>query len=210
MRARRAGRVILDEGLAAFVGAVAAVAHVAIAGSVTVHALLYKRNVGAAVSWIGIAWLSPFLGGLLYAIMGVNRVKRRAQRLRRDRLPPVSSSSAAAIAVDPLSPLEYAVGRLTGLPSVPGNTIEMLRSATSLPDVVLTDIEMPRMDGYELLAALKANEVLARLPVAMITSRAGEKHRRKAIDNGAADYLTKPYSDEQLLAMVRRMSDLGD
>ena len=90
------------------------------------------------------------------------------------------------------------------------DAIEMLRGATSLPDVVLTDIEMPRMDGYELLAALKANEVLARLPVAMITSRAGDKHRRKALDNGAADYLTKPYSDDQLLAMVRRMSDTGE
>jgi chemosensory pili system protein ChpA (sensor histidine kinase/response regulator) len=89
------------------------------------------------------------------------------------------------------------------------DAIEMLRSATALPDVVLTDIEMPRMDGYELLAALKANEVLARLPVAMITSRAGDKHRRKALDNGAADYLTKPYSDEQLLSMVRRMSETG-
>jgi len=89
------------------------------------------------------------------------------------------------------------------------DAIEMLRNATSLPDVVLTDIEMPRMDGYELLAALKANEVLARLPVAMITSRAGDKHRRKAIDNGATDYLTKPYSDDQLLAMVRRMSEAG-
>jgi chemosensory pili system protein ChpA (sensor histidine kinase/response regulator) len=89
------------------------------------------------------------------------------------------------------------------------DAIEMLRNATSLPDVVLTDIEMPRMDGYELLAALKANEVLARLPVAMITSRAGEKHRRKALDNGAADYLTKPYSDEELLGMVRRMSEAG-
>ena len=89
------------------------------------------------------------------------------------------------------------------------DAIEMLRSATALPDVVLTDIEMPRMDGYELLAALKANEVLARLPVAMITSRAGDKHRRKALDNGAADYLTKPYSDDELLAMVRRMCGNG-
>ena len=62
-------------------------AHVAIAARVTVHVLLYKRNVGASVSWIGIAWLSPFLGALLYATMGVNRVKRRAQRLRRQRLP---------------------------------------------------------------------------------------------------------------------------
>jgi len=89
------------------------------------------------------------------------------------------------------------------------DAIEMLRNATALPDVVLTDIEMPRMDGYELLAALKANEVLARLPVAMITSRAGDKHRRKALDNGATDYLTKPYSDDELLSMVRRMSETG-
>jgi ribosomal protein L24 len=55
------------------------VAHVAIASAVTVHVLLYKRNVGAAVSWIGIAWLSPFLGALLYATMGVNRVKRHTK-----------------------------------------------------------------------------------------------------------------------------------
>ncbi len=61
-------------------------AHVAIAALVTVHVLLYKRNVAASVSWIGIAWLSPFLGALLYVTMGINRVKRRAQRLRRQRL----------------------------------------------------------------------------------------------------------------------------
>jgi cardiolipin synthase len=119
--------VTLDDGLAALVGAAAAMAHVAIAGSVTVHALLHKRNVGAAVSWIGIAWLSPFLGGLLYAIMGVNRVKRRAKRLRREHLPPVAGSSATAVS-DPLTPLEFAIGHLTGRPSAAGNTIEMLRS----------------------------------------------------------------------------------
>lgn len=102
-------------------------AHVAIAGSVTVHALLYKRNVGAAVSWIGIAWLSPFLGGLLYAIMGVNRVKRRAKRLRREHPGAAAGGSAASVA-DPLTPLEFAIGHLTGRPSAPGNAIEMLRS----------------------------------------------------------------------------------
>ena len=102
-------------------------AHVAIAGSVTVHALLYKRNVGAAVSWIGIAWLSPFLGGLLYAIMGVNRVKRRAKRLRREHPGAAAGGSAASVA-DPLTPLEFAIGHLTGRPSASGNAIEMLRS----------------------------------------------------------------------------------
>jgi cardiolipin synthase len=109
---------------------VGSLAHVTIAGLVTVHVLLYKRNVGAAVSWIGIAWLSPFLGGLLYVTMGVNRVKRRAQRLRRQRLPlSTAEEGLARTAIDdPLSPLEFAIGRLTGLPSEPGNKIEMLRS----------------------------------------------------------------------------------
>jgi len=122
--------VTLNAELAWVLGESAAVMHVAIASAVTVHVLLYKRNVGAAVSWIGMAWLSPFLGGLLYATMGVNRVKRRAQRLRRQRLPlvPGEEGVARSAADDPLSPLEFAVGRLTGLPCEPGNTIEMLRS----------------------------------------------------------------------------------
>src|SRR5262249_60586842 len=74
-------------------GELAALAHLAIATLVTIHVLLYKRNVGAAVSWIGVAWLSPFLGGLLYAALGVNRVKRRAPRLRRQR-PPLRATAA--------------------------------------------------------------------------------------------------------------------
>jgi cardiolipin synthase A/B len=111
-------------------GESAAVMHVAIASAVTVHVLLYKRNVGASVSWIGMAWLSPFLGGLLYATMGINRVKRRAQRLRRQRLPLSAAEEGVAQSAvdDPLSPLEFAIGRLTGLPCEPGNRIEMLRN----------------------------------------------------------------------------------
>jgi cardiolipin synthase len=111
-------------------GELAALAHLGIATAVTVHVLLYKRNVGAAVSWIGIAWLSPFLGGLLYASMGINRVKRRAQRLRRHRLPltPTQEGLAQSAIDDPLSPLEFAIGRLTGLPCEPGNSVEVLRS----------------------------------------------------------------------------------
>ncbi|WP_439614043.1 phospholipase D-like domain-containing protein [Reyranella sp.] len=133
--------MILDDNVTALVGAAAAVAHVAIAGAVTVHVLLYKRSVGAAVSWIGIAWLSPFMGGLLYAIMGINRVKRRAQRLRRQRQPlMLATSDGARGATDSLTPLEYAVGRLTGLPSKPGNLVEMLRSGDQAYPRMLEEI----------------------------------------------------------------------
>ena len=130
----------LDDNLAAVVGATAAVAHVALAVAVTVHVLLYKRSVGAAVSWIGIAWLSPFLGGLLYAIIGINRVKRRAQRLRRQHLLPAADDPAATVTRDSLTPLEYAVGRVTGLPSKPGNLVEMLHSGDEAYPRMLEEI----------------------------------------------------------------------
>ena len=120
----------LDDGLTALVGATAALAHVAIAGAVTVHVLLFKRNIGTSVSWIGIAWLSPFLGALLYVTMGINRVKRRAQRLRRERvsLSIVDETLMDVAAPDALTPLEFAIGRLTGLPREAGNKVEVLHN----------------------------------------------------------------------------------
>jgi cardiolipin synthase len=133
--------VISELGITAIVGSLA---HLAIASLVTVHVLLYKRNVAASVSWIGIAWLSPFLGAVLYLTMGINRVKRRAQRLRRQRLPltvPDEILAAAAAAADPLTPLEFAIGRLTGLPCEPGNKIEILHSGDQAYPRMLAAIE---------------------------------------------------------------------
>jgi len=122
--------VFLDLGLPTVIGPVAVTAHLAIAMLVTVHVLLYKRNVAASVSWIGIAWLSPFLGALLYVTMGINRVKRRAQRLRRQRLPMAIAEEALtdAAADESPTPLEFAIGRLTGLPCEPGNSVKILHS----------------------------------------------------------------------------------
>lgn len=79
-------------------------------------------------------------------------------------------------------------------------------SADALPDVILLDVEMPRMDGYELLATLRQQQTVRHIPVVMITSRTGEKHRRKALDLGASEYLTKPYQDETLLDYIRRLT----
>ncbi len=132
----------LTAELAWLIGEAAATMHIAIAGAVTVHVLLYKRNVGAAVSWIGIAWLSPFLGGLLYAIMGINRVKRRAKRLLRARVQPAIAEAASADMApdDPLAPLEFAVGRLTGLPRELGNKVEVLRNGDEAYPRMLAEI----------------------------------------------------------------------
>jgi hypothetical protein len=61
------------------------VIHILLAIAVTVHVLLHKRDVGASIGWIGLAWLSPILGSILYVILGINRVKRRANLLRDKR-----------------------------------------------------------------------------------------------------------------------------
>ena len=70
------------------------------------------------------------------------------------------------------------------------------------PDVILLDIEMPRMDGYELAAHVRADARLAEIPIVMITSRVGEKHRARAIEIGVNDYLGKPYQENQLLDAI--------
>lgn len=85
--------------------------------------------------------------------------------------------------------------------------LEILHSSTKLPDIILTDVEMPEMDGYELLASLKKIEKFKPIPVVMITSRASDKHRRKAFDLGVSEYLTKPYDDAKLVEIIKRLSN---
>ncbi|MGH8033623.1 MAG: response regulator, partial [Lysobacterales bacterium] len=74
-----------------------------------------------------------------------------------------------------------------------------------IPDLMLLDIEMPRMDGYELAEHVRADPRLRHIPIVMITSRAGQKHRKKARDAGANAYLTKPYQEADLVAQVGEM-----
>ncbi|MDQ4121199.1 MAG: Hpt domain-containing protein [Acidobacteriota bacterium] len=84
--------------------------------------------------------------------------------------------------------------------------LEMLQNSAQMPDVILSDVEMPRMDGYEFVAALAQQNALKQIPVVMITSRAGEKHRRKALEMGVAEYITKPYQDTLLLETIKKLS----
>lgn len=133
----------LTRDLAWLVGELAAVAHIVIAAAVTVHVLLNKRNVGTSISWMGIAWLSPFIGGILYYALGVNRVKRRALRLRRERTHMFLVEEVEPNAADagPLTPLEYAIGRLTGLSAETGNRIGLMRNGDNAYPAMLAAID---------------------------------------------------------------------
>jgi chemotaxis protein histidine kinase CheA/ActR/RegA family two-component response regulator len=72
-------------------------------------------------------------------------------------------------------------------------------------DIIFCDIEMPRMDGLELLAKVMQDETLKKLPMAMLTSRGSDRHRQIASDLGASGYFIKPYLEDALLAAVKRM-----
>ena len=72
-------------------------------------------------------------------------------------------------------------------------------------DAIVCDIEMPRLDGYGVLAEIKADAKLKNLPIIMLTSRGSEKHRQLAMRLGATAYITKPYQDHELLQMIEQV-----
>ncbi|OGU11260.1 MAG: hypothetical protein A2075_13415 [Geobacteraceae bacterium GWC2_58_44] len=78
-----------------------------------------------------------------------------------------------------------------------------LANTDPLPDLILLDIRMPGMDGYEVCQRLKANQKTRGIPVIFITTMAAEEDERKARRLGAADYITKPYSPGLVKASIR-------
>jgi chemosensory pili system protein ChpA (sensor histidine kinase/response regulator) len=71
------------------------------------------------------------------------------------------------------------------------------------PDVMLLDIEMPRMDGFELATHMQNEATFSKIPIIMITSRTGEKHRHRAIQIGVTNYMGKPYQEEELIENIQ-------
>ncbi len=76
-------------------------------------------------------------------------------------------------------------------------------------DMIFCDIEMPRMNGLELLSNIQKDETLKLIPVAMLTSRGAEKHRKMATDLGAQAYLTKPYTEKDLMDVAQRLIEIN-
>ena len=70
------------------------------------------------------------------------------------------------------------------------------------PDLMLLDIEMPRMDGFEVLNLVRHHDMHQYMPIIMITSRTGEKHRERAFSLGVSQYMGKPFQEEELLENI--------
>ena len=81
------------------------------------------------------------------------------------------------------------------------DALQVLQEET--PDLMLLDIEMPRIDGFEVARQVRSSERLQDLPIIMITSRTGDKHREKAMSIGVNHYMGKPYQEEVLLSVIK-------
>jgi chemosensory pili system protein ChpA (sensor histidine kinase/response regulator) len=85
------------------------------------------------------------------------------------------------------------------------DALEIMHRSTDRPDLILLDVEMPRMDGYEFLSRMRSQPPYADLPIVMLTSRGGDKHRDKAAALGATDYMVKPFREDVLVATISRL-----
>jgi cardiolipin synthase A/B len=98
----------------------------------TIHILLRKRDVASAVGWIGLVWFAPILGAVSYLMFGVNRVKRRARRLRpQDNDPSRQSGRLSRSVGDDLDSLGRGVGEITGRPLLPGTVVQAYENGDS-------------------------------------------------------------------------------
>lgn len=82
------------------------------------------------------------------------------------------------------------------------DAINQLQGSERLPDVILLDIEMPRMDGFEVASRVRSNPRMKDIPIIMISSRTGQKHRQRAFALGVHNFLGKPYQEIQLLKAI--------
>jgi chemosensory pili system protein ChpA (sensor histidine kinase/response regulator) len=78
-----------------------------------------------------------------------------------------------------------------------------------IPDIILSDIEMPRMDGFEFAKNVRNIEKYSHIPIIMITSRTADKHKKMAFDLGVNDFLGKPYKEEELIEKIKLLTNVN-
>jgi chemosensory pili system protein ChpA (sensor histidine kinase/response regulator) len=168
------------------------------------------KNVGPQIAAIrGISGATILGDGRIVIILDIGALVRADWRTRTEPVMPreKTDTRSVALVVDDSITVRRVTQRLlerNGMRVLTArdgvDAMEMLQEHT--PDIILLDIEMPRMDGYEVATQVRADARLSGIPIIMITSRVGEKHRARAIEIGVDDYLGKPYQEAQLLEAI--------
>ena len=169
------------------------------------------KSIGAQLSTV--RW---FTGGTILADGQIALILDVNSLVRMDSTQPVSAESLASkelskgvsvMVVDDSITVRKVTSRLLERHNMQVVTAKDGVDAVTLlqdqhPDVMLLDIEMPRMDGYELARHMRSTPELSDIPIIMITSRSGEKHRDRALELGVRRYLGKPYQEAELLEHI--------
>jgi len=169
------------------------------------------KSIGAQLSTV--RW---FTGGTILADGQIALILDVNSLVRMDSTQPVSAESLASkelskgvsvMVVDDSITVRKVTSRLLERHNMQVVTAKDGVDAVTLlqehhPDVMLLDIEMPRMDGYELARHMRSTPELSDIPIIMITSRSGDKHRDRALELGVRRYLGKPYQEAELLEHI--------
>jgi chemosensory pili system protein ChpA (sensor histidine kinase/response regulator) len=185
--------------------------------AVTVDQIVGNREIVVKPIGPQVASIPGIFGATIMGDGSVVVILDVAPLVRRQAAQPEDAVEAATPAEPRAVPLVMVVDDSITMRKVTGRVLErnnfevvtakdgidaLERMVDRVPDLMLLDIEMPRMDGYELATAMKADGRLAKVPIIMITSRTGDKHRQRAMDIGVDRYLGKPYQENELMRNV--------
>lgn len=166
--------------------------HVLLALWVTCHVLLHKRDVRAAIGWIGTAWLAPFVGALLYFAFGISRVKRRARRLMGANRAIDPSLGRDVSSDDPVERLKIAISRITGEEISAGKVVAILDSGDEAYPHMLAAIEAAKTSVDLSTYIFRTDFVGTKFIAALIRARQRGVKARVLIDGFGGGFLLSP------------------
>ena len=171
--------------------------HLGLAVGVTSHVLLYKRETNTSAAWIGLAWLTPILGSVLYLLLGINRVRRRAMSLKGRRASDLEGGfGGVARRDDHLAQLERAGYRITHRPVERGNRIAILRSGDEAYPVMLAAIESAQRSVVLSSYIFRADTAGSKFIEALVRAAGRGVEVRVLIDGiGAGYFVSETYSE---------------
>jgi cardiolipin synthase len=166
--------------------------HIALAGSVTIDALLKKSDVRAALGWVALAWFSPVVGALLYFLFGINRVSRRALKLRRHDDGRTGAGGGGPAPDGHIAKLEQVSARVTNEPLTAGNALSVLEGGDSAYPAMLEAIAGAKRSIVMASYIFRADAAGRRFCDALIAAHKRGVQVRVLLDGIGAGYILCP------------------
>jgi chemosensory pili system protein ChpA (sensor histidine kinase/response regulator) len=171
--------------------------------------LILLIDLNRLVSTESLAQRAPSLASPAARVFAPGAEAVAAGQIPSEAIDPVGTERVVVVADDSISVRKF-VGRML---EKAGYRVRLASDGLEAAEIIaeagcsllITDLEMPRMNGYELMAHLRQDTSTWEIPVLVVTSRAGAKHRDRAVKEGAAGYLTKPVQEDQLLSVVENL-----